>query len=76
VNHDGSWLYGRDTSTPGVAMPAHPRVGTRWRFEDVPGTTVESDRVVARLARVGVRGSTYRNVIRVRERISPQGETE
>jgi hypothetical protein len=76
VNHEGSWMYGRDTSKLGVAMPARPQVGDRWRFEDVPGITVESDRVVDRLARVRVRGKTYRDVIRVRERLHPEGETE
>jgi hypothetical protein len=75
VDHQGSWLYGRDTSTLGVAMPAHPRVGSAWRFEDVPGITTESDRVVDRLARVRVRAKTYRHVIRVREHSSP-GEIE
>jgi hypothetical protein len=75
VDHEGSWLYGRDTSRLGVAMPARPRTGSRWRFEDVPGITVESDRVVDRLARVRVRGKTYRHVIRVREHSTP-GEIE
>jgi hypothetical protein len=59
-----------------VAMPAGPRVGDRWRFEDVPGITVESDRVVSKLSRVRVRGKTYRDVIRVRERLHPQKEIE
>jgi hypothetical protein len=76
VNHEGSWLYGRDTDMLGVAMPGRPRVGSRWRFEDVPGITTESNRVVERLARVRARGKTYRNVIRVRERTSPGGEIE
>jgi hypothetical protein len=76
VDHEGSWLYGRDTDELGVAMPGHPRVGSRWRFEDVPGITTESNRVVERLARVRARGKTYRNVIRVRERISPGNEIE
>jgi hypothetical protein len=76
VNHEGSWMYGRDTSKLGVAMPAGPRVGDRWRFEDVPGITVESDRVVSKLSHVRVRGKTYRDVIRVRERLHPQKEIE
>ena len=74
VNHDGTWLYGKHTQTLGVAMPARPRVGDRWRNEDVPGITVERDRAVAILRRVTVRGRTYRDVLRVRERAG--GETE
>jgi hypothetical protein len=76
VNHEGSWMYGRNTSKLGVAMPPGPRVGDRWRFEDVPGITVESDRVVSKLSDVRVRGKTYRDVIRVRERLHPQKEIE
>jgi hypothetical protein len=74
VGHDGSWLYGRDTEHMGVAMPARPRVGSRWRNENVPGITVERDEAVAILDEVAVRGKTYRDVLKVRERAD--GETE
>jgi hypothetical protein len=76
VDHGGSWLYGRDTDRLGVAMPARPRVGDRWRFEDVPGITVESDRVVRRIARVTVAGRAFRDVIRVREHLMPEDAVE
>lgn len=76
VNHRGTWLYGKHTDTMGVGMPARPRVGSRWRHEDVPGVTTESDKVVAILPEVTVRGTTYRDVLKVRERIEPEDETE
>jgi hypothetical protein len=76
VDHGGTWLYGKHTDRMGVAMPAHPRVGTRWRHEDVPGVTRESDEVIAILDRVTVRGETYRRVLKVRERIRPERERE
>lgn len=76
VNHHGTWLYGKQTDTMGVGMPARPRVGSRWRHEDVPGVTTESDKVVAILPKVTVRGTTYRDVLKVRERIEPEDETE
>ncbi len=76
ADHDGTWLYGRDTKTAGVAMPADPRVGTRFRFEDVPGITTESNTVTARLSSLRVRGKTYRDVIRIREVIQPDDEVE
>jgi hypothetical protein len=76
IGHKGAWRYGRDTKTLGVAMPASPQVGDRWRFEDVPGITIESDQVMERLARVRVGGTDYRDVIRVRERLQPEGDTE
>jgi hypothetical protein len=71
VGHDGSWLYGRDTDAMGVGMPAHPQVGSRWRHEDVPNGPFESDKVVAVLDRATVRGKTYRDVLKVRERSRP-----
>lgn len=74
TGHEGSWRYGRDTKRLGVIMPAHPRVGDRWRSEDAPGITVERDRAVAILKRVEVHGKAYRRVLRVRERSG--GETE
>jgi hypothetical protein len=76
VGHGGQWRYGRDTNALGVAMPARPRVGATFRFEDVPGITTESDRVVAHLRQVRVRGKTYRDVIRIRESLRPEGVAE
>jgi hypothetical protein len=38
VDNAGTWLYGRDTDRLGVAMPADPETGDRYRFEDVPGS--------------------------------------
>lgn len=75
-DHEGSWLYGKDTDKLGVLMPAKPRVGSRWRAEDVPGITTESDKVVAILDKVKVRGKTYRDVLKVRERSKPGSGTE
>jgi hypothetical protein len=76
VGHKGAWRYGRHTERLGVAMPARPRFGDRWRFEDVPGITIETDLVVERLPGLRVRGSDYRDVIRVRESLQPEGVTE
>jgi len=60
----------------GVEMPAHPRVGTRWRHERVPGITHESDRAVAILDKATVRGKTYHDVLKVREHTRPDDEIE
>ena len=76
VDHKGTWLYGRDTDRLGVAMPGEPRVGSTWRFEDVPGVTTESNRVTRRLDSIRVRGREYRDVIEVREAIQPENEVE
>ena len=76
ADHEGSWLYGRDTQALGVAMPARPRVGSRWRFEDVPGVTRESNRVTRQLPSVRAGGREHRDVIEVRESIEPENEVE
>src|SRR4051794_23466682 len=33
TGHEGSWRYGRETQTLGVAMPANPAVGDNWSLE-------------------------------------------
>ena len=74
VNHNGSWLYGRDTDVPGVAMPADPKVGDQYRFEDVPGITAESNRVEEAGMRARAAGRDFTGVIRIEEFIQPEGE--
>ena len=76
VDRKGTWLYGEDTDVLGVAMPAQPELGAQYRFEDVPGTTHESNRVeeVGMRARVG--GKLHTAVIRIQEFIQPEGEVE
>jgi hypothetical protein len=78
VSHRGSWLYGKHTDVLGVAMPSNPVLGAQWRFEDVPGITVESDRVeeVGMRARVRAGGRLFTDVIRVQEFIQPEGDVE
>jgi hypothetical protein len=76
VNHRGSWLYGRDTDVPGVAMPADPKVGDQYRFEDVPGVTTESNRVEETGLRARVNGRLLTDIIRIQEFIQPEGEIE
>ena len=76
VGHGGEWRYGRDTNVLGVAMPGRPRVGATFRFEYVPGITIESDRIVAHLKQNRVRGRTYTDVIRIRESLSIEGTAE
>ena len=76
VDHGGSWLYGRDTDVLGVAMPADPKVGDQYRFEDVPGITTESNRVEEAGMRARVAGRLFTGVIRIQEFIQPEGEIE
>ena len=46
VDHDGTWLAGRD-GPPGMIMPARPRVGDVYRPENIPGLVFEEATVTA-----------------------------
>jgi hypothetical protein len=76
VDTDGTWLYGADTDVLGVAMPADPEVGDRYRFEDVPAITTESNRVEESGLRAQAAGKLHTDVIRIQEFIQPEGEVE
>jgi hypothetical protein len=76
VDHHGTWLLGVHTDVPGVAMPAHPRLDGRHRFEDVPGVTYESNKVEEVGMRAKVAGKLLNRVIRISEFIQPEGEME
>ena len=76
VDHHGTWLLGKHTDVPGVAMPAHPRLDQRYRFEDVPGVTAESNKVEEVGMRAQAAGRLHTRVIRISEFIQPEGETE
>jgi hypothetical protein len=74
--HGGAWLLGRDTQTPGLLMPANPKLGDKFTSEDVPGITHEDDTVVPSKNKAKVRGRTYNHVFKIREDTSPKPETE
>ncbi len=76
VDTQGSFRYGRDTDVLGVAMPPDPQVGDQYRFEDVPGITIESNRVEERGLRAEVQGRIVTGVIRIQEFIQPEGDLE
>jgi hypothetical protein len=69
ANHDGSFVYGRDTDHLGVLMPGDPAPGDRWFFEKAPPITVERDTLLERVPSAEVAGETYDDVVRVRELI-------
>jgi hypothetical protein len=76
ISTEGTWLLGKHTDVPGVAMPANPQVGAQWHFEDVPGITTESNTVEETGLRTKAAGRLFTDVIRVQEFIQPQGELE
>ena len=76
VDTKGSWLFGKDTDVPGVIMPAEPKLDARFRSEDVPGITTESDKIEETGLRAKVGARLYTNVIRTSEFTQPEGDVE
>jgi len=70
ANHDGSWLFGVNTNTVGLFLPAGPSVGQKFRSEDVPGITTESDEVIAVSESITVPAGSYTNCVKVKEILS------
>jgi hypothetical protein len=73
--HSGAWLLGRDTKTPGVLLPAHPKVGDTFQSENVPGITREDDEVASCSETVTVPAGTFHDCLKVKEHAS-DGATE
>lgn len=77
VSHEGAFLYGVDTKTLGVAMPANPQPGNRFTFEKIPGVGSETNRVVSVTATVAVPYGTFTNsALEIDGFLSPGGERE
>jgi hypothetical protein len=47
VDHEGSWLAGKDGAPPALIMPANPRIGMVFNPENLPGVVYETDEVVS-----------------------------
>jgi hypothetical protein len=75
AGHSGAWLYGKQTKVPGVIMPPNPRMGDKFRSEDVPKITTEDNEVVSLSEAVTVPAGTYENCLKVKEVLS-DGATE
>ena len=67
VTTEGSFHAGVDGAQPGVFMPAHPRVGQRFRQEWFPGHAEDVFRVVDRSATVSVPFGHFRHALRTSE---------
>ena len=73
VGHRGAWLLGKHTQTPGIILPGNPKVGERFRAEDVPGITTEDDEVVSLTETARVPAGNYKDCLKVKEKPSDGG---
>ncbi len=68
--HSGAWLFGKDTPAPGIILPGKPKVGDKFKSEDVSNAITENDEVVSVSESVTVPAGTYRNCVKVEERLA------
>jgi hypothetical protein len=73
VGHSGAWLYGVQTKVPGLLMPANPKLGDRFRSEDVPKITTEDNEVLSLSETVTVPAGTYPDCLKLKEMLSDGG---
>jgi hypothetical protein len=75
TGHSGAWLFGRDTQKLGVLMPARPKVGDKFKSEDVPKITWEDDEIISVSETVSVPTGSYKPCVKIKEKTS-DGDTE
>jgi hypothetical protein len=73
--HSGAWLLGKDTDTPGLLIPATPKVGDKFQSEYVPKVTTETDEVVSVSETVKVKAGKFKDCVKIKESLS-DGTTE
>ena len=75
TGHEGAWLSGAGGVLPGVLIPAHPRIGDRFKSENVPHVAVEADEVVSRTASAKTPAGSFTHCLKIKE-TTPDGEVE
>lgn len=70
TGHEGAWLLGKDTQTPGVIIPAHPKVGDKFKSEDVNKEIHEDDEVISVNETIAVPAGTFQNCVKVKETLA------
>ncbi len=73
--HEGAWLLGKDTQHPGIIIPAHPKVGDKFKSEDVNQEIHEDDEILSVNETVSVPAGTYENCVKLKEMLA-DGTTE
>jgi hypothetical protein len=64
---EGSWEAGVKGAQPGIVMPAHPRVGERYRMEYAANEAEDVGRIAALDETVTVPFGTFKECVRTRE---------
>jgi hypothetical protein len=67
---DDAWLTGKDTPVPGVIIPAHPKVGDKFKSEDVSAKIDETDEVVALDETTTVPAGKFEHCVKIKETLA------
>jgi hypothetical protein len=70
VSHEGSWMLGKDTQKPGVIIPGTPKIGDKFKSEDVSKEIHENDEVVSISEKVQSPAGSYDKCIKVKEKLA------
>jgi hypothetical protein len=69
VNHEGSWLTGKDGAPPALIMPGHPEVGQVFNPENLPGVVYETDEIMSLAEKVDTPGGPIDNALLIKEKL-------
>ena len=64
---EGSWVAGEHGAQPGIIMPAHPRIGDRYRQEYYRGHAEDQAEVVSITERADVPAGSYDGMVMTKE---------
>ena len=67
---DDAWLTGKDTPAPGLIMPAQPKVGDKFKSEDVSAKIDETDEVVALDETTVVPAGKFEHCLKMKETLA------
>ena len=75
ADHSGAWMHGVDSKKLTPLMPGHPKVGHKFRSEDVSKTLFEDDEVLSVTETGTVPACTCENCLKIKETF-PDGKAE
>lgn len=64
---EDAWLTAKDTPVPGIIIPAHPKVGDKFKSEDVSDKIDETDEIVALGESTTVPAGKFENCVEIKE---------
>ncbi|MGH7909647.1 MAG: hypothetical protein ACRENW_07350, partial [Thermodesulfobacteriota bacterium] len=67
VSHEGAWLAGVDDATPGVIVPAGPKVGDKFYSEFAPGIAEDRVEIQSLTETLDTPAGRFENVLKAEE---------